>query len=88
MRRLGLAVALLPLAVFADVEFTSPAAGDHVAVGTINVQWKESGTAPFIKDLTAYTLLLVVGGNDEKDQVSKARVPACANKATRFGSDC
>ena len=69
---LGLALALIPAVVLGDVEFTSPSAGAHVDVGTINVQWKESGIAPLIKDLAAYSLVLVVGGNNEDDMVSNA----------------
>lgn len=69
MRPLGLILSLAPLAVVADVEFTSPAAAANVAVGTIQVQWKDSGIAPAIADLTAYTLVLMVGGNDDADMV-------------------
>ena len=69
MRLLGLILSLAPLAVVADVLFTSPAAGGHVAAGTIEVQWKDSGIAPAIADLTAYTLVLVVGGNSGADMV-------------------
>lgn len=53
---------VLPM-VFADVEFTNPSAGDVVSVGSIEVQWKDSGTDPSILDLTQYTLLLMTGGN-------------------------
>lgn len=56
-------LALVLPAVFADVEFTSPGAGDVVPVGTIEVQWKDSGSDPSILDLTQYTLLLMTGGN-------------------------
>ena len=58
----------LPL-VFADVEFTSPSAGADVPAGTIDVQWKDSGRAPAIADLTQYTLALMVGGNDVDNMV-------------------
>lgn len=59
---------LLPF-VYADVEFTSPSAGDSVAVGTVNVKWKDSSRAPAIVDLTTYTLDLLVGGNDVADML-------------------
>ena len=58
----------LPL-VYADVEFTTPAAGSDVPVGTINVAWKDSGLQPPIQDLTQYTLVLMVGGNSENNSV-------------------
>ena len=53
---------VLPI-VFADVQFTSPAAGDVVPVGTIEAQWKDSGRDTSLLDLTQYTLLLMTGGN-------------------------
>lgn len=70
MRPIGLILSLAPLTVFADVEFTSPPAGGFVPVGTIDVQWKDSGIAPPIEDLTAYTLILMVGGNQDGEMVS------------------
>ena len=70
MRPLGLILSLAPLAVVADVEFTSPAAGASVPAGTIDVAWQESGIAPAITDLTAYTLVLMVGGNNDGDQLA------------------
>ncbi|KAF2002264.1 hypothetical protein P154DRAFT_521089 [Amniculicola lignicola CBS 123094] len=63
----------LPLTVFAaltslvsaDVEFTSPKAGATLTAGsTITVEWKESGDAPKIADLTTYQLFLCAGGNE------------------------
>lgn len=56
-------LALVLPAVFADVQFTSPAAGDVVPVGTIEVQWQDSGSGTSLLDLTQYTLLLMTGGN-------------------------
>ncbi len=58
----------LPL-VFADVEFTSPAAGSNVPCGTIEVAWKDSGRPPVIEELSVYTLDLMVGGNDISNMV-------------------
>ncbi|KAF2772870.1 hypothetical protein EJ03DRAFT_172426 [Teratosphaeria nubilosa] len=49
----------------ADVQFTTPSAGQNVAAGTIDVEWKDSGNAPGIQDLTGFTLSLMVGGNDD-----------------------
>ena len=60
--------AIIPL-VFADVEFLSPAAGNFVAVGTIDVSWQDSGRAPSIDELTIYTLSLMVGGDGEDEMV-------------------
>ena len=48
----------------ADVKFTSPAAGDKITGTTINIEWKESGTAPPIASLVSYQLFLCAGGND------------------------
>lgn len=70
MRPFGLILSLAPLAVFADVQFTSPAAGAQVPAGTINVQWKDSGVSPSIQDLTAYTLVLMVGGNEASNMLA------------------
>lgn len=63
-------MSLAPLAVFADVQFTSPAAGAQIAAGTINVEWRESKIAPSIQDLTAYTLVLMVGGNEDGNMLA------------------
>ena len=56
-------LALVVPTVFADVEFTSPSAGDTIPVGQIDVSWKNGPTDPSILDLTQYTLLLMTGGN-------------------------
>lgn len=64
-----LAVVLLASGVFADVAFTSPAAGGNVPAGTIKVEWEESGISPLISELTQYTLSLMVGGNQEGGMV-------------------
>lgn len=56
-------LALVLPTVFADVQFTRPAAGDVIPVGTIDVQWKDSGSGTSLLDLTQYTLLLMTGGN-------------------------
>ena len=55
--------------VNADVEFTTPAAGADVPVGTIDVRWKESGTGTPIVELTQYTLALMAGGNEEDNML-------------------
>ena len=70
MRPFGLILSLAPLAVFADVQFTSPAAGSTVAAGTIDVQCKNSAIAPSIQDLTGYTLVLMVGGNEDGNMLA------------------
>jgi hypothetical protein len=57
-------MALSPLAL-ADVEFVSPAGGASIPAGQVTITWKDSGTAPLIKDLTTYTIQLMVGGNDD-----------------------
>ena len=60
---LSLLVAIAPSFVFADVKFTSPAAGASIPAGAITVQWTESGDAPSISQLSSYTLTLMIGGN-------------------------
>ena len=67
---LSLISILLPV-VFADVQFTYPSAGARipVSVGTINVQWQDSGKTPPIGELTTYTLDLMVGGNNDEDML-------------------
>jgi hypothetical protein len=62
---LSLLAALAPSFVFADVQFTSPAAGASIPAGAITVQWTESGDAPSISQLSSYTLTLMVGGNTD-----------------------
>jgi len=62
-------VAFWPL-VFADVEFTVPAAGASVPGGTaFTVTWTDSGIAPSISDLTAYQLFLYSGSNTAPQQL-------------------
>ncbi|KAI9679677.1 MAG: hypothetical protein M1829_001639 [Trizodia sp. TS-e1964] len=66
---LPLLVALVPLAL-ADVLFTSPAAGITLAGGTsVTVQWRDSGSAPSITDLTSYQIFLCTGSNDSPVQL-------------------
>ena len=60
--------ALAPL-VSAGIKFTSPAAGDKLTAGTaIEVEWEEGGDGPKISDLTTYQLILVGGGQEDKEQ--------------------
>jgi hypothetical protein len=63
-----LLVTLVPR-VFADVKFTSPAAGATVSGPTISIEWEESGTLPKIADLASYQLFLCAGGNDQSSFV-------------------
>jgi Ser-Thr-rich glycosyl-phosphatidyl-inositol-anchored membrane family len=56
--------------VFADVEFTVPAAGASIAGGTaFTVTWTDSGSAPSISDLTSYQLFLEAGSNTAPQQL-------------------
>lgn len=76
MRRLLLSL-IAPLALFtpfaaADVEFTYPAAGASIPAGALTIKWTDSGTAPTLKELSSYTLTLLVGGNDATNAVSFA----------------
>ncbi|KAF2469640.1 beta-1,6-glucan boisynthesis protein-like protein [Lindgomyces ingoldianus] len=75
--------------VAADVQFTSPKAGDTLTGGTaIVVEWKDSGDAPSISDLTTYQLFLCAGGNDEASIVQLVAITTSGtftvtgNKAT------
>lgn len=47
----------------ADVEVTGPEAGDSVTGLQLAITWKESGTAPALKDLASYQIFLCAGGN-------------------------
>jgi hypothetical protein len=59
----------LLLTVWADVKFKSPTPGSTQSVGTLTVEWTDSGDAPRLKDLSGYTLQLMVGGNEEGNSV-------------------
>ncbi len=60
----SLIAALAPF-VLADVQLTAPAGGASVRGGSvILIEWKESGVAPSIADLTNYVINLCAGGND------------------------
>lgn len=74
-------VATLAPAVFADVKFTSPAAGANVAPGTISIAWEDSSASPSIDDLSSYTLQLMVGGNEDSNAVRKPRSRGVKNHA-------
>lgn len=69
LQLLSLLAAFFAPFAFADVKFTTPAAGGSVAAGTISVQWTESGVAPSISDLSTYQLFLMVGGNEATNAV-------------------
>ncbi|KAI5366489.1 hypothetical protein Slin14017_G041290 [Septoria linicola] len=66
---------LLPLTAalvgkaFADVKFTKPAAGASINVGTISIEWQDSGDSPSLDDLTTYEIQLIQGGNDGTNSV-------------------
>jgi hypothetical protein len=56
--------------VFADVQFTVPAAGLTYPGGTsITVSWTESQTAPLLTALDTYTLFLCTGSNTAPTQL-------------------
>lgn len=69
LRPLILLAATAPLA-FADVKFTTPAAGATLDGTTLSVEWTDSGTTPKLADLTSYQLFLCAGGNDDSSFVS------------------
>ena len=63
-RPLLLLSSLLGRRALGDVEFTKPAGGASLTGGTtIQIEWKDSGNAPSISDLTSYQLFLCAGGN-------------------------
>lgn len=56
---------------FADIQFTSPAAGATLQAGKpITARWKDSGDGTALTDLKTYTLFLCAGGNDAESIVS------------------
>jgi hypothetical protein len=68
--RLAWLLATLVPSVFADVKFTSPAAGDTVTLPTISISWEDSGASPPISALASYQLFLCAGGNDVSNYVT------------------
>ncbi|KAL8925213.1 MAG: hypothetical protein Q9172_002318 [Xanthocarpia lactea] len=67
---------LLP-AVFADIQFTNPAAGTTLAAGKpITARWKDSGDGTALTDLKTYTLFLCAGGNDADSFIELAPINA------------
>lgn len=55
---------------FADVKFSSPAAGATISGSTIDVEFTDGGQAPPITAFTSYILQLCAGGNGATDYVS------------------
>jgi hypothetical protein len=70
LRLTWLLATLVPY-VFADVKFTSPAAGGTIAGPTISISWEESGTLPKISSLASYQLFLCAGGNEDSNYVTR-----------------
>ena len=68
LRRVALLAALLSF-TFADVEFTTPSAGQSLSGLTLDIEWKDSGDDPTISELATYQMFLCAGGNDEGDYV-------------------
>ncbi|KAL8834841.1 MAG: hypothetical protein Q9170_003583 [Blastenia crenularia] len=74
--RFCLLAALTPLA-FADIQFTSPAAGGTLpAAKPITAKWKDSGDGTALSDLKTYTLFLCAGGNDADSFIQLAPINA------------
>src|SRR5271156_2838217 len=78
LRSSWLLATLVPC-VFADVKFTSPAAGATVSGPTISIEWEESGNPPEIADLASYQLFLCAGGNDPSSYVYCPPNPDASN---------
>lgn len=75
LRCLALLAALVPY-VFADVEFTSPAAGVTVTGDSLSIAWKESGDSPPITELASYQIFLCAGGNTATDYIPLSTIVA------------
>ncbi len=74
---------LLP-SVFADIQFTNPAAGTTLAAGKpITARWKDSGDGTALTDLKTYTLFLCAGGNDADSFVSAIPAHRAFKRGTR-----
>ncbi|KAI4148750.1 MAG: hypothetical protein L6R39_002707 [Caloplaca ligustica] len=70
-------LATLSSVVFADVQFTSPAAGATLQAGKpITAKWKDSGDGTALTDLKTYTLFLCAGGNDQDSFIQLAPINA------------
>ena len=63
-----IATALLQVC-YADIGFSSPAAGATISGTTIDVEFEEGSGDPPLADFTTYTLQLCAGGNDAADWV-------------------
>ena len=68
IRTLALLAALLPFAL-ADVDFTSPDAGQSISGLTLDIKWKDSGDEPKLSELATYQMFLCAGGNDATEYV-------------------
>ncbi|KAF1812087.1 putative beta-1,6-glucan boisynthesis protein [Eremomyces bilateralis CBS 781.70] len=55
----------LASAVLADITFVTPAPGSTIPVGAVSMEWKDSGEAPALADLTTYEVFLCAGGNTD-----------------------
>lgn len=62
-------LALVSPYALADVKFTAPIAGAQIPAGPVTVTWEDSGVAPALSGLSTYTLVLVVGGQEDAQQV-------------------
>ena len=75
------AALIFPFA-YADVKFTSPAAGATFPAGSqITVTWADSGVAPPLSSLSGYSILLMVGGDTVATSVGRTKLrsasPSC-----------
>ncbi|KAI9883297.1 MAG: hypothetical protein M1823_004940 [Watsoniomyces obsoletus] len=69
----------------ADVEFIRPSAGASVAGGsTFEIEWRDSGEAPSISDLTTYRLFLCTGGNDNPIELVTLQHHGKFSKGNKF----
>lgn len=69
-------------AALADVQFTSPSAGQDISGDTISIAWKDSGDSPPIADLTSYQIFLCAGGNIDANFIPLATIVTNGNFKT------
>ena len=92
LRCICFALAGLVSFAHADVQVTSPQAGDIITGLNLQVQWQDSGTLPPISQLANYQLFLCAGGNAESDYVPNGSTIAAGRRLTRrpdsIGNTC
>lgn len=68
----------------ADVEFTVPAAGAEIPAGPITITFTEGAGSPSISQLSTYTLSLIVGGNEDTNQIPLTTITSTGKFSTGY----